>query len=287
MVVLPVLERVTRAMLVRRGVASRHVDTPIARVHLYDARGEGNRKPVVLLHGIGASASPFAPLLAKLSKTSRRVLAVDSPGHGLSSQPRTNLCPEKLFEALMYVLDRELDEPALVVGNSLGGAMALRYAQQRPEKVAGLVLASPGGAPVDDAEELERFLGLFEIKNLRDAKDFLERLHHEMPWYGPLLGPDLIRTFKNPSVRSILQSVRPEHFFKPEDFSELSMPIRVVWGRSDRIIPASCLEFFKKNLPAHTIFDEPHRIGHSPHTEDPRMFLTAIRRSLEEVSNRD
>src|SRR5690349_6934214 len=85
MVVMPVLERVTQAVLVRRGVESRHVDTPIARVHVYDAPGEGSRKPVVLLHGIGASASPFAPVLARLRKSSRRVLAVDAPGHGLSS----------------------------------------------------------------------------------------------------------------------------------------------------------------------------------------------------------
>ncbi len=287
MVVLPILERVTRAVLVRRGVKSRHIDTPVARVHLYDAPGEGTRKPVVLLHGIGASASPFALTLARLRKTSRRVIAIDAPGHGLSSQPKTNLCPEKLFEALLHVLDQELDEPALVVGSSLGGAMALKYAQQRPERVAGLVLASPGGAPVEDPAELERFLRSFEIKSLRDAREFLERLNHEMPWYGPLLAPDLIRLFKNPAVRSILRSVRPEHFFKPEDLSSLSMPIRVLWGRSDRIIPASCLEFFKQNLPAHAVFEEPHGIGHSPHTEDPRMFLTAIRKSLEEVSRRD
>jgi pimeloyl-ACP methyl ester carboxylesterase len=287
MVVLPVLERVTRAVLVRRGVESRHIDTPVARVHLYNAPGEGTRKPVVLLHGIGASASPFALTLARLRKTSRRVIAIDAPGHGLSSQPRTNLCPEKLFEALLHVLDQELDEPALVVGNSLGGAMALKYAQQRPERVAGLVLSSPGGAPVEDPAERERFLRSFEIETLRDAREFLERLNHEMPWYGPLLAPDLIRLFKNPAVRSILRSVRPEHFFKPEDLSSLSMPIRVLWGRSDRIIPASCLEFFKQNLPAHTVFEEPHGIGHSPHTEDPRMFLTAIRKSLEHVSSRD
>jgi pimeloyl-ACP methyl ester carboxylesterase len=192
-----------------------------------------------------------------------------------------------LFESIKHVLDQELRGPALLVGCSLGGAMALRYAQQRPDNVAGLMLASPGGAPVDDPDERERFLRLFEVENLRDARAFLERLHHEVPWYGPLIGPDLIRLFKNPSVRSILRSVRPEHFFKPEDFSALAMPIRVLWGRSDRVIPASCLEFFKKNLPSHAVFEEPHGVGHSPHTEAPRMFMTAIHKTLAEASNRN
>lgn len=284
MVVMPVLERVTRAVLVRRGVESRHIDTPIARVHVYDAPGEGSRKPVVLLHGIGASASPFAPFLARLRKTSRRVLAIDAPGHGLSSPPRSTLDPERLFESIMHVLDRELREPALVVGCSLGGAMALKYAQHATNRVAGLVLASPGGAPVDDPHEREQFLRLFQVENIRDAHAFLERLHHQVPWYGPLIVPDLIRLFKNPAVRSILRTVRPEHFFKPEDFSSLSMPIRVLWGRSDRVIPTCCLEFFKQNLPAHTVFEEPHGVGHSPHVDAPRLFMAAIHKSLDDVS---
>jgi pimeloyl-ACP methyl ester carboxylesterase len=163
MVVMPFFEQVTRVVLTRRGVESRHVDTPIARVHVYDAPGEGRRKPVVLLHGIGTSASPFAPVLARLRQSSRRVLALDAPGHGLSSTPRAPLDPERLFEGIAHVLDHELREPAVLVGCSLGGAMALRYAQHRPQNVAGLMLASPGGAPVEDPEERERFLRLFEV----------------------------------------------------------------------------------------------------------------------------
>lgn len=287
MVVMPLFERVTRVVLTRKGVESRHVDTPISRVHVYDAPGNGPRKPVVLLHGIGASASPFAPVLARLRRSSRRVLALDAPGHGLSSTPTTTLDPERLFESIRHVLDQELREPAVLVGCSLGGAMALRYAQHRPQNVAGLMLASPGGAPVEDPDERERFLRLFEVENLRDARAFLERLHHEVPWYGPLIGPDLVRLFKNPSVRSILRTVRPEHFFKPDDFSALDMPIRVLWGRSDRVIPVSCLEFFKKNLPAHTVFEEPHGVGHSPHTEAPRLFMSAIYQTLEEASRKN
>lgn len=283
---MPVLERVTRAVLVRRGVESRHVETPVARVHVYDAPGAGPHKPVVLLHGIGSSASPFAPVLARLRAKSRRVLALDAPGHGLSSTPKDTLDPERLFEGIRHVLDQELREPTVIVGSSLGGAMALKYAQERPEKVAGLMLASPGGAPVDDPDERERFLRLFELENMRDARVFLERLHHEVPWYGTLIAPDMIRLFKNPAVRQILRSVRPEHFFKPEDFTSLTMPIRVIWGRSDRVIPATCLDFFKQNLPAHTVFEEPHGVGHLPYAEAPRMFMIAIYKTLEEASTR-
>jgi pimeloyl-ACP methyl ester carboxylesterase len=286
MVILPVLERVTRAVLVRRGVQSRFVETPVARVHLYDAPGTGEQPPVVLLHGIAASASPFAPTLQRLRKKSRRVLAVDAPGHGLSGDPVAPFGPERLLEAITDVLDRELDRPAVVVGCSLGGAMALRYALARPERVAGLVLASPGGAPVDDPDERERFLRSFELADTRDARAFFERLHHAVPWYAPVLAPELVRLFGRPAVRSLLAAIRPEHFFQPGDLSALTMPIHVVWGRSDRVIPAACLSFFKQNLPPHARFEEPERIGHSPHIEDPRAFAATLEVMLAQVSER-
>lgn len=286
MVILPVLERVTRAVLVRRGVESRYVETGGVRVHLYDARGDGDLPPVVMLHGIGASASPFAPILARLRKKSRRVLAVDAPGHGFSETPKGSLGIDRFRDALIAVLDRELSEPALVVGNSLGGAMALHYAIARKARVAGLVLTSPGGAPVEDPHERERFLSGFSVKNLRDARAFLDRLHHEVPWYGPLVAADLVRIFNKAAVRGILDSIEPGHFFAPGDFDGLTMPIHVLWGKSDRIIPASCLAFFKKNLPAHAVFEEPEGIGHSPHLEDPKAFLKLVMNALEQAGSR-
>ena len=121
------------------------------------------------------------------------------------------------------------------------------------------------------------------MNNLRDARAFLDRLHHEVPWYGPLVAPDLMRIFNKAAVRAILDSIEPEHFFAPGDFDALTMPIHVLWGKSDRIIPASCLAFFKEHLPGHAVFSEPERIGHSPHLEDPKAFLRLVVKALEEA----
>lgn len=211
------------------------------------------------------------------------MLALDAPGHGFSKAPEGTLDIQRFRDAIVDVLDRELGgkEPALLVGNSLGGAMALHYAVSRPERVAGLVLSSPGGAPVHDPEERSRFLSGFDVKTMADARAFLDRLHHAVPWYGALVAPDLIRIFKRKSVRSILDSIEPEHYFTPGAFDALTMPIHILWGKSDRIIPASCLAFFKEHLPAHTVFEEPEGIGHSPHLEDPKAFYRMIEAALE------
>jgi pimeloyl-ACP methyl ester carboxylesterase len=86
-------------------------------------------------------------------------------------------------------------------------------------------------------------------------------------------------------VRALLGAIRPEHFFQPGELGALAMPIQVVWGRSDRVIPQACLEFFKKNLPPHAGFEEPERVGHSPHIEDPRGFAATIERMLARISD--
>src|SRR5690349_2011545 len=139
-VVLPIGERVGRFVLRRRGVETRWVDTPYGRIHAYDARGGGGLPPVVLLHGIGSAATPFGPLLERLRPHVRRVTALDLPGHGFSTDTSVPLTPAVLFESVTTALDVLIDEPAIIVGNSLGGAVALRYALARPERARALVL---------------------------------------------------------------------------------------------------------------------------------------------------
>src|ERR1700679_2834340 len=123
MAIASLAERALRRALNAAGITSRWVRTSIAEQHVYDARGSGELPTVVLLHGIGAAASAFAPLIHKLRPHVRRVIAPDAPGHGLSGIPARPLTPETLFEAMSELLDGMLDEPAIVFGNSLGGAV--------------------------------------------------------------------------------------------------------------------------------------------------------------------
>ena len=130
----------------------RWVDTPLGPVHTYDVAGGGSLAPVVLLHGLGASATPFAPMMGRLQPYVRRLVAPDYPGHGFSGEAAGAVTPEALFEAMTAALDALLVEPAVLVGNSLGGAFAMHYAISRPDRVRALVLLSPGGARFTPAE---------------------------------------------------------------------------------------------------------------------------------------
>ena len=200
-VLIPLMERVGRAALRSRGLTTRDVDTPLGPVHVYDGPGQGSLPPVVLLHGIGSSATPFAPLIARLLPNVRRVIAPDYPGHGFSADPASEVTPVALFEAMTGALDRLVDTPALVVGNSLGGAIALHYAVTRPERVAGLVLLSPAGAKSTD-EEWRQLVTSFDLRSRAEAVAFLERLYHRMPLVARLVAHELAdATMNRPAVR--------------------------------------------------------------------------------------
>src|SRR5262245_47490538 len=175
---MPLAERVGRRALWRRGARSQWLMTRYGRMHCYDAPGSGNLPTIALLHGLAAAATPFGPLLMRLRKDVRRVLAPDHLGHGFSAGRTAPLTPASLLGATRETLDRLLDEPAIVVGNSLGGAVAVRYALSSPRNVKALVLVSPAGAHCDESEWPEVKRG-FAKSSRGESAAVVTRLAHE------------------------------------------------------------------------------------------------------------
>lgn len=273
--IFPVVDRLAWGALRASGVRSHRVPTALGRLHVYDAPGRGDLPPVVLFHGIGSSAAGYARVLSALRRESVRVLAPEAPGHGLSDGPSSDLSPATLFGALSEAVLQLAPGPFVVVGNSLGGGVALRFALTHPERVRALVVVSPAGAPMAE-DALGVFLERFALATTAEARDFLARLYHRPPSLAPLLAPGLRHAMKRPAVRSLLGSVSPEDFFDPEALRALPMPILLLWGRSDRIMPPEHLAFFRDALPAHARIEEPPDVGHSPQLERPRALASRI-----------
>lgn len=249
--------------------------TRFGRMHCYDAPGTGNLPPVALLHGLAAAATPFGPLLVRLRGDVKRVLAPDHLGHGFSAGRTAPLTPASLLGATRETLDRMLDEPAIVVGNSLGGAVAVRYALASPHNVKALVLVSPAGAHCEDSEwqELKR---LFAMTTRADASLFFRRVYHEPPWFLSLVAHELPAAMASAPVRSIMLGASNATALCPEELGALQMPVMLVWGQEERLLPESNLAYFRRHLPRGTRVERPDGFGHSPHTDAPDALAELI-----------
>lgn len=269
-------ERLGRLALRKQGISNRRVVTPFGAVHTYDARGLGELPTTVLLHGLGSAATPFGRVLAHLRQNVRRIVAPDYPGHGFSAEHGHGpLTPDRLFESVSAALDHTIDEPAILVGNSLGGAVALRYAIDRPDRVRALVLVSPAGARSTE-EEWRALRAAFDIKSRADAHAFLQRLYHEPPWFLPLVAHEIHATIHRRAVRDLLATASNDHAPPPDALTSLRMPVLLVWGKSERLLPHTHFEYFARHLPDHAVIERPDGFGHCPHFDAPAALAQRI-----------
>jgi pimeloyl-ACP methyl ester carboxylesterase len=246
----------------------------LGKVHVYDGRGSGKLPAVVLLHGISSSATAFGAVLVRLRKHAQRVIAPDYPGHGFSEH-EGRLTAQALFEAMHTVFDALKVEPAILVGNSLGGAVALRYAVDEPERVRGLVLVSPAGAHASDEEwgELRR---KFNVNTRADARVFLDRLYYRTPRLAHLFAHEMPAVLSKPAVRELFDSASNENVPGPEELAKLRMPILLLWGRHERVLSDANLDYFTRHLPAHAVIERPPNYAHCPHFDDPADLARRI-----------
>ncbi len=275
-------DHLARATLQARFFRSRRIRTSVGRMHMLDARGEGRLPPLVLLHGLSSTGVHYLPLVSHVRPHVRRLLLPDLPGHGFSDIPAGGMRHEALSAGVREALDAVLDEPAVIFGNSLGALAAIHYARLRPERVRGLFLCSPGGAPMEE-KELERFLATFRVESHASAVAFVDRVFGTRTPLRHVLAWGIKRRMRNPGVRGLLEAVTPEVLLSKDDLAGLRMPVVLSWGRRDGVLPRGHFDFFRDNLPPATVVHEPQNHGHSPYLEDAGGVGRAIVHFLGEV----
>ena len=271
------MERLPPWLLARRGIQRRYVQTDHGPIHLFDGPGRGDGPPLLLLHGLGSRAADYGLLMSRLRRHTRRLIAPDIPGHGSSPLPPGGLSIRDIESALLQTVDQVLDEPAIVIGNSMGGFAAVRLAGARPERTRALVLASPGGAP---EPALDVFLQRFDLQTAADARQFMDRCLGRRRLGQSLLAAGVQGRMLSAGPRHLVSQVSPDDMLQPEELSSLAMPILMVWGREDEVLRRSHLAFFRRHLPAHATITTPPRVGHVPYLDDISGFVRLIERFL-------
>lgn len=256
-----------------RGIKRRFVTHAEGRLHVLELAGHGSLPPVLVLHGLGSCAADEVPFLRALQRRCRRVFAMDLPAHGHSSAPADGMLMSGL-EHLRAGLRAVSDEPVVVVGNSLGGFAAVRLAAAEPTRVAGLYLLAPGGAPLSDTE-LSDVLRAFRASNQREVLDFLDRTFVNPLWYRQVAALLVRGRAARPALRRAIQRATTAELLAPEELRSLRIPVHVLWGEREQLLPSHGQHFFEAHLPPGAV-SVARGIGHAPQHQDLRYTIEKI-----------
>lgn len=278
----------TDGLLIVDGVRVRYRDT-----------GEKSRAPVLLLHGIGRSLEDWDGLYDRLAGD-HRVLSVDLPGFGLSERMPGKYTLESLARFILTALDALGEKrPVHLVGNSLGGAVAMQLSILAPQRVRSLILANSAGFGGEVILPLRilsvRSVGRRLLKNKsRDNAYRTERaLFHDRKFVTKERLDHAMKVGANPAHDDVLLAVahhlgtfrgvrrRWRNALVPAVAAQ-GKPTLVVWGADDRILPASHLDAARSAFPHSQFHIFPH-CGHMPQIEREAEFDTLVRQFIGDV----
>ena len=235
--------------------------------YLERAPDEPAGDPVVLLHGFGGDLNNWLFNTEKLAER-RRVYALDLPGHGESSKDVGAGDLAAFAAALGGFLDAVDAARAHLVGHSMGGAIALTYALEQPDRVAWLTLIAPAGLGEDiNPDYIDGFV---TAERRRELKGVLELLFADQSHVSRTLVDDVLRYKRLDGVDAALRQVSAAMYPSGHqttvlagDLDRLTVPVLAVWGSQDRVLPAAQAEPLRARGRVEVLADT----GHSPHME--------------------
>jgi pimeloyl-ACP methyl ester carboxylesterase len=256
-----------RRKLADAGLTERTADSPVGP-QAYWTGGAG--PTVVLLHGAGDSAGSWASIADTLVPRFRLVIP-DLAGHGHSGPAAGPLSVGQVLVGTEAVLSQGPQEPVILVGNSLGAWVALLYARQHPDRVARVVLVN-GGALVGERSDLSLM-----PKTREEAASLMTQLRD--PAAGPIPGyvlDDVVREANAGPIARLAETAGSMGEFVLEGkLHDLTVPVDLLWGESDKLFGLSYAKRMMAQLPASRLTTIP-ACGHVPHQECPTRFRASL-----------
>lgn len=261
-------------------------------VHLRD-EGPRAAPAIMLLHGSNADLHTWEPW-AQVLKGQYRVIRYDTIGHGLTGGVAgKDYSPEAMTNLVGRVADKLALQRFTLAGNSMGGAVAARYAMAHPERLTALVLVDAGGAPKPGGER----------GNIGFKLAATPGLNQLMKWITPraLVAQSLRQSVTNQAIvteaaidrywellrypgnreATMLRMTAPRATFDPAKLAAIKVPTLILWGEEDALIGPAAAQWYGKAITGSTLTIYPG-IGHLAHEEaaarsaaDVAAFLSA------------
>lgn len=213
----------------------------------------GQGRPIVLLHGVSGSAETWTRNIHRLAQHGR-VHAIDMIGHGLTDKPDTRYLMPTFTEHLSAFIEQVADEPIDLIGQSLGGWVAMRYALANPDRIRRLGSVTGAGFSVEQTkEDLERYHAdldrvttqALEAPTRETVRKRLEWLFYDHDQVPEEMVEVRFRIFQRPDSQAVLGRVLADvigqenqrHFISGDELRAFERPTLVLWTRHNPTTP--------------------------------------------------
>lgn len=257
------------------------------RLHVRDT-GPRDAPAIILLHGLGGSLHTWQDWADGLDDD-YRVIRFDLPGAGLSGpEPGGDYSDERGMEVLALLMDALSIERATLLGHSMGGRLAWRFAAQQPERVERLVLVAPDGFASPGFEygrkpkipvSLKLMQYLLPKRLLTMA---LQPAYADPAAMTPALQTRYYELMLAPGVRAAMIARMQQSVLQDPVpiLKTIAVPTLLMWGDSDGMIPVANAADYEEAL-ADVTLEIFAGIGHLPQEEAAAESLAALRRFLD------
>lgn len=263
---------------------STFVDVGGLRAHVRD-EGRPDGTPVVLIHGSMGSLHMWEGWVGEL-KDKARLISLDLPGHGLTGAwARDEYTIEAYTDFIEVLVDTLRLERFVLVGHSMGGAVAWSFAATRPDRVSQLVLVDAAGYPRQGGEaplptRLARTPVLGDLGIYFKPDRLVRRSLEEVYVDQSMVTPDRIKRYAElqrfPGNRAAtLKRARMQEPLDPTPLKRLDVPTLIIWGVKDRWVPVADAFRFQEDIKGAklALFDN---LGHNPHEEGAKATAAAL-----------
>ena len=253
----------------------------------------GSGPALLLLHGLACDHTTWAPVIEALAQR-YTVIAPDLLGHGASDKPRADYTLGGYANGMRDLLTVLNIDKVTVVGHSFGGGVAMQFAYQFPERTERMVLVASGGLGPEvtpairaiSSPGFHQLMGLLTLPGvrqintgaLRALSHLPSKLTHDLDEVA-----DIVDSFADPDARAAIRHVVRAvvdwrgQIVTMADRAYLTdaMPMCVVWGRDDQVLPVSHAATAERIAPkarVEVIADA----GHFPHKDHPQRFVSIL-----------
>ena len=277
---LAVIEFAGRATLRWKGFEKTEVRIDSGRIVYFRA---GSGPPLLFIHGATDQAGTWARVAPSFT-ADHHVVVMDLAGHG-ESDPRTGpLTIANLVDGVTAVITAEAKgQPVTIVGNSLGGFLALVYATRHPAGVAHAILVN--GAVLREQSRPELTL---LPKNREEARRaFAAILSSQSPAVPNFVLDDVVRRVPGSALARLAEQPESslDEYLLESRLTTLEMPVTMIWGEEDRLLSVAYARKAAAALP-HARLELMAKCGHIPQRECPGTLIARLREALARAPER-